>query len=184
MSVPSPISERALERLLASREQFVSFVKKRVTSPEPAEDLVQSAFIKALEHGGDVRSEESVVAWFYRVLRNSVSDYYRHTGTDKLEFTDSLPEKGSLARSELPHNEICECLNPLLDNLKAEYREAIRVVDLGEAPLADLAACAGITESNAAVRVHRARQAMKKQVESACGACAEHHCINCDCKHG
>ena len=46
----------------------------------------------------------------------------------------------------------------------------------------DLAVRTGITSGNAAVRVHRAREALRKQVRTACGSCAEHGCLDCHCK--
>jgi RNA polymerase sigma-70 factor (ECF subfamily) len=32
--------------------------------------------------------------------------------------------------------------------------------------------------------VHRARKALRQQVEKACGTCAEHGCLDCHCKSG
>ncbi len=32
----------------------------------------QAAFVKTLERGQDAQDQESVVAWFYRVLRNAI----------------------------------------------------------------------------------------------------------------
>ncbi|MGZ7100373.1 MAG: RNA polymerase sigma factor, partial [Candidatus Angelobacter sp.] len=39
-----------------------------------------------------------------------------------------------------------------------------------------------ITAENAAVRVHRARKALRRQVELPCGTCAEHGCLDCHCQ--
>jgi copper chaperone CopZ len=39
----------------------------------------------------------------------------------------------------------------------------------------------GLSSSNAAVRVCRAREALKKRVTESCGTCAEHGCLNCSC---
>jgi len=80
------------------------------------------------------------------------------------------------------HQEICACIVDLMDSLKPEYREAIRIVDLDDGSLNDLAQQSGITSGNAAVRVHRAREALRKQVRSVCGSCAEHGCVDCCCK--
>ena len=180
----SEVSEQALSKLIESRARFLGFLKKRISSPDIAEDLLQDAFLKGIEKGGNIRDEESIVAWFYRVLRNSVVDYYRQSGRSQQELSGILSDLESYAKTTPePESEICECVNPLLENLKPEYREAIRTIDLGDGSLADLASRAGITEGNAAVRVHRAREAMRKQVQMTCGACAEHHCIDCRCKH-
>ena len=181
----SKISEEALSRLVESRAKFLGFLRKRISSADAAEDLLQSAFIKSIEKGGELRDSESIVPWFYRVLRNSVVDYYRQSGRNEEELSGILADFEAYSKPAPDRdNEICQCVNPLLENLKPEYRDALTTIDLGDGSLADLASRAGITEGNAAVRVHRARQAMLKQVQMTCGACAEHNCIDCDCKHG
>ena len=179
------ISEHALSKLLASRANFLGFLKKRISNADVAEDLLQNAFLKSIEKGGDLRDEESIVAWFYRVLRNSVVDYYRQNGRNQQELAGILSDLERLEKGVTPESqkEICQCVNPLLENLKPEYREALITIDLGDGSLADLASRARITEGNAAVRIHRAREAMRKQVQMTCGTCAEHHCVNCHCKH-
>lgn len=181
---PSPsLSPAAIQRLVDSHRQFLAFLQARVESRAVAEDILQSAFVRGLERGADVRDEESAVAWFYRVLRNAVIDYYRHraatgralVGWGKEFVTEEAPQ------AELKQ-EICQCVSGLLETLKPDYQAALRIVDLEEGSLQDLAKEAGITSGNAAVRVHRAREALRKQVRAVCGSCAEHGCLDCHCK--
>src|SRR5687767_14229656 len=61
--------------LLANREKFLGFLEKRVGSRAAAEDLLQAAYLRALE--ADIPEGESAVAWFYRVLRNALVDRHR-----------------------------------------------------------------------------------------------------------
>src|SRR5678816_679713 len=72
------LSPAAIQRLVDSHRQFLNFLEARVESRATAEDILQSAFVRGLERGAEVRDEESAVAWFYRVLRNAVIDHYRH----------------------------------------------------------------------------------------------------------
>jgi len=179
------LTDAALQSLLENRAKFVSFVQKHVNSPSDAEDIVQSAFVRSVEKADTIDDQESVVAWFYRVLRNSIIDHYRRRaardrGTE--EFAREMRDlEQRLAFDPSDRNEICQCVKPLLDALKPEYRDALTLVDLEEKPLRDLAAASGITDNNAAVRVHRARQALRKQVQLTCGACATHGCVDCRC---
>ncbi|MGH7821909.1 MAG: hypothetical protein ACREQ9_19275 [Candidatus Binatia bacterium] len=57
----------------------------------------------------------------------------------------------------------------------------LRRVDLDERSLAGAADALGITTNNAAVRLHRARRALRRQLERSCGTCAEHACLDCRC---
>ena len=181
---PNGLSPEALNRLLASREEFLAFLKKRVSSPEVAEDILQAAFVKGIEKGGAVRDEETVVAWFYRLLRNATIDYYRQRGASERAQDSLLNEMETHQEPDVSFKgQICSCVSSLLSNLKPEYQHALNTVDLQERSLAELAGLAQITENNAAVRVHRARQALRKQVTTTCGMCATHGCADCTCRH-
>ena len=72
----------------------------------------------------------------------------------------------------------------LLDTLKPEYATALREVEMHERSVGDYARDAGITANNAAVRLHRARTAMRNQLLKSCGTCAEHGCVDCTCGRG
>jgi RNA polymerase sigma-70 factor (ECF subfamily) len=180
---PTSLTPAAIQRLVDHHRQFLAFLQARVESRATAEDILQSAFVKGLERGAEVRNEESAVAWFYRVLRNAVIDHYRHRASTERALEGWGQE---FASHEMPEaqlkEDICQCVAGLLETLKPEYRDALRIVDLDEGSLNDLAKQAGITSGNAAVRVHRAREALRKQVQIVCGSCAEHGCLDCQCK--
>jgi len=74
--------ERALARellvmLAVQRGPFLEFVRRRVRSGADADDLLQQAMVKAAENVDSLRSNERVDAWFYRVLRNTITDHHR-----------------------------------------------------------------------------------------------------------
>jgi RNA polymerase sigma factor (sigma-70 family) len=177
------MSETPLDQLLAQRKHFLSFVQRRVSDSGLAEDILQTAYLRAFEHRDDFKPSESVVAWFYRLLRNAVIDSYRrHTSRERaLEAWTRELEISAQPSPDL-QNEVCTCLHGILDGLKPEYSEALRAVDLGEQRVQDFAEQHGISASNASVRVHRARTALRKQLLRTCAVCAEHGCVNCTCK--
>ncbi len=176
------LSPEAIAQLVKGHREFLAFLERRVESRAVAEDILQAAFTRGLERGGDVK-DEKVVAWFYRVLRNAVIDHYRQRSTTARameawgrEFPDVQEPEAELRQ------EICRCVSGLLETLKPEYREALRIVDLEEGKLKDLAQQSGITAENAAVRVHRARAALRRRIEQACGTCSVHGCLDCSCE--
>ena len=176
------LSPEAIAQLVKGHREFLAFLERRVESRAVAEDILQTAFTRGLERGGDVK-DEKVVAWFYRVLRNAVIDHYRQRSTTARameawgrEFPDVQEPEAELRQ------EICRCVSGLLETLKPEYREALRIVDLEEGKLKDLAQQSGITADNAAVRVHRARAALRRRIEQACGTCSVHGCLDCSCE--
>ncbi|MEW5975735.1 MAG: sigma-70 family RNA polymerase sigma factor [Acidobacteriota bacterium] len=178
-----PLPPESLQPLLLHRARFLAFLEKRVGSKGDAEDILQSAFARALERGGGIRTGESAVFWFYRVLRNAVVDYYRHKAAGS-RLVESWAEDLELlpAAQGSVKQEICRCLSGVVAALKSEYRQAIELVDLEEGSLQDLARQAGISPNNAAVRIHRARRALRQAIELACGACVVHGCLDCQCR--
>jgi len=177
---PSPPSAEVLARLVASHRDFLAFLQPRLPSRTVAEEILQAAFVRTIERGGAIRETESAVAWFYRLLRNSLIDYHRR-GAAERRALERQPADAEVASAEDLRNVVCACMSTLLPNLKAEYAEVIRRVDLEETPIATVAAQLDITTNNATVRLHRARQALKRQLERSCGTCATHGCLDCTC---
>lgn len=170
-----------LNALVANHREFLAFVQRRVGDRALAEEIVQDAFVKSLDKLDTI--EESAVGWFYRVLRNAITDHYRRRAaadrrTEKLAAEAAIDE--GVTDAEL-HAVACKCVGELAETLKPEYATALRRIEVDGVSVKDYADEAGITPSNAGVRIFRAREALKKQVSRACGTCADHGCLDCQC---
>jgi RNA polymerase sigma factor (sigma-70 family) len=177
------MADAPLDLLIAQRRRFLAFVQRRVSDYDLAEDIVQNAYLRAFERRDAFKPSESAVAWLFRLLRNAVIDNYRRQ-TSKAKaleaWTRELDRVGQPS-AEI-RNEVCECLLDIVGGLKREYSEALRAVDVEEQRVQDFAAQHRLSVSNAGVRVHRARAALRKQLLRMCSTCAEHGCMNCTCK--
>jgi RNA polymerase sigma factor (sigma-70 family) len=174
----------AIQVLVDNHRRFLAFLERRVGSREDAEDILQEAFVRGLDKVQDVRDQESVIAWFYRLLRNAVVDYYRRRGAEgrALEWIAARSDEVVEPLDESLFDDVCACLGSLMDTLKPEYAEVLRSVELEGLAVREYADRVGITPNNAGVRVHRAREALRRQVVRACGSCAEHGCLACSCQ--
>lgn len=185
-SVPSccqgpELSPEVLERLVAGHRDFLRFLESKVESRAVAEELLQTAFVRAMDKGETLRDEESAVGWFRRILQNALVDHYRRRASEKRALEAEAREPTPPNEVELK-NAVCRCVEGLVPTLKPEYRSLLERVDLGEKPIAEVAGELGITVNNATVRLHRARQALRRTLEVSCGTCAEHGCLDCSCK--
>jgi RNA polymerase sigma factor (sigma-70 family) len=169
--------------LLENHRAFLKYLERRVGDRALAEDILQDAFSKVVDRPEQAPTDEGVVPWFYRTLRNAAIDQFRRRGTAskaieafgrELE-TQTAPEPDMEAA-------ICACVSRLASTLKPEYAEALQAIDVNGTPVKAFAEQRGLTASNAGVRVFRAREALKKRVTESCGACAEHGCRNCTCQ--
>lgn len=158
---------------------FRGFLRKRLPDPETADDILQQNLLKALQDGSwDEKQNPS--AWFHRVLRNAVSDFYRARAVrERREERHAATE--SAAADDAPREEACECFRALLHDLKPEYAGALEIVDLEGRKPREAAELAGTSVENMNVRLHRARRALRKKLEENCGVCSEHGCLNCVC---
>lgn len=170
----------ALGRIMAQQSRFRHFLTSRVDAAT-AEDILQSAYIKALEHGEEIRNDESTVAWFYRVLRNAIADSYRRESAQNKAHESFAAESPLSYDPELAAT-VCACISDVIEDLKSEYREAIKEVDLGGMTVQAFAQAHRTSANNAYVRLHRARKDVAQKLLSVCGTCAEHKCLDCTCR--
>lgn len=178
-----PGESAILARITAHHSEFLRFIAARVGDHAAAEDILQSAYVKALEHGFQLRDEESVVAWFYRILRNAIIDHYRR-GSARSKAHDQFGAETPTSYEVELEKKVCACIGDVIGDLKTEYREAIEHVDLAGESVESFAQLQNTTANNASVRLHRARKAVAKQLVQVCGVCAEHKCLDCTCRKG
>jgi RNA polymerase sigma factor (sigma-70 family) len=166
------------QQLLDQRTAFLRFLAAKV-GPSAAEGILQSCYLKLVEKGPQVVNEESVVSWFYTVLRHATIDYYRRNAARDQVYEQFAAEAPISYEMEVKAN-ICQCLLlGVLDTLKPEYRTALEAIDLNGQSIAEYANSAGTTPNNVGVRLHRARKATAKRMTQLCGTCAEHKCLDC-----
>jgi RNA polymerase sigma-70 factor (ECF subfamily) len=175
----SPVLDRLLER----RSELVAYLRRQGATEEQAEDLLQSALVRALEPWASLPAADSVVPWFYRVLRNALIDQTRRSSAAGRAL-ERYAREVSDVDCPLEARRICTCARGVLSSLKPEYAQLIDLVDIGRASVEEAAARVGITANNAYVRLHRARRALRDRLEAFCGACATgaDRCSDCYCQ--
>lgn len=171
------------QHLIERRGDFLAYLERRLGDGELARDILQDSFVKALTVEKEIGSDDSVVRWFYGVLRNAVIDHFRRSGTRSAALAKLARE---MSEQVVPPEEIeqivCSCVDGLARALKPSYAEVIRKVDIEGLSVQKFAREAGISDSNASVRLHRARAALRKSVAGSCGKCAARGCLDCSCR--
>jgi RNA polymerase sigma factor (sigma-70 family) len=175
-----------IQRLLEQESAFRVFLRRRVGDEAVAEDLLQQSMIRAVQSHHSVRNDDSVVAWFYKIIRHTLIDYYRSKNAESRRNEAFLQElKISGGDKEPPTDEmkatVCTCLHRLLPALGSNYAELIRRIDLEDESPKHVAEELKISQNNLTVRLHRARQALRASLEQSCGICSKHGCLNCTC---
>jgi RNA polymerase sigma-70 factor (ECF subfamily) len=161
-------------------ETFLAFLRRQVGDANLSEDILQDAFIKAIRAAPELRDQDQLVPWFYRVLRNAAIDSHRRKASSPQMVEIVLAETLS-APDEEAVSQMCECFRAILPSLKPEHSELIETLELKQVSTASEALRLQITPTNLKVRRHRARQALRQALEATCRVCAEHHCLDCTC---
>jgi RNA polymerase sigma factor (sigma-70 family) len=182
----NPLLHDLTHRLLAEQSAFRAFLQKRLSDDGVVEDLLQQSLMKAVERGHELKKSESAVGWFYRILRNAVADYYRTHAADNRKVEGLLRDMVASGEDKTPALDeirptVCACLGTLLTEIRPNYADLIRRIDLEGESSATVAKDLRVTPNNLTVRLHRARQALKAKLEQACGICTKHGCLNCTC---
>ena len=172
-----------IQTLLENHRAFLRYLERRVGDRALAEDILQDAFVKVVARPDQAPADEAIVPWLYQTLRNAAVDQFRRRGAADRAYDAFARE---LETRETPTHdmeaEICACVSRLASTLKPEYAEALEEIEVGGKPVKAFAEQKGLSPSNAAVRIFRAREALKKRVAESCGVCADHGCLNCTCK--
>lgn len=171
----------ATASLAEMHSRFLQFLRGRIGEAAAAEDILQAAYVRALEHEAQLRESDSSVAWFYRILRNAVADHFRQAAVRSRAAEQIAAETMESYELEL-EAKACACIREAIRALKPGYRDALERVDLGGESVESFAEAAGASANNAYVRLHRARKALARKLMQVCGTCAQHHCTDCACK--
>lgn len=139
-------------------QKIYSFVLRRVSHAQIAEDLVSDIFLKAFTHRQRFVWKVSFSAWLYRIATNRVTDHYRaakpieeleeerHDRPDGRPGTEQFAEWNGLGKQ----------LEALLHKLSERERLAITLKYYSECSNEEIAEALSVTANNAGVILHRA----------------------------
>lgn len=165
------------------RRDLFKFVLRRIGNEADAADVIQEFYLKVFAEYSSLRDADKLRPWMGRVLSNVIADHFRRRGRrEKLERDYSVHTELTMSpEDEEVDGIICLCLYKLLPTLNQEYAQLIWRTDLvGEERLA-IARDLRLSEGAFRVKLHRARQALKRRLEQTCEACPEHGFVNCGC---
>ena len=169
--------------LVNNHGDFLKFLTRRLRSADEAEEVLQQFYLRAIRNASKVRNSERVVAWLYRVLRSTLVDHYRREAARRSNVSafaqiQLLQESAHESSGE---GQVCLCLYKVLPTLKPEYCDVLRRVDLAGECRSRVAEMNGLTLNNLTVRLHRARQALKRALLSRCETCTDVGFMDCEC---
>ena len=149
------------------REQLVSFVHRRVSDRETAEDITQTVLERLAR--AEPAGIDNPRAWLYRAARNAIIDHYRVRRVNApLDGLDPVSELSADIDVNDPAQELAACLRPLVDELPEPYRRAVTLVDLEGRTHAAAARFEHLSVSGMKSRVQRGRTKLAALLTACC----------------
>ncbi len=171
----SDAREVVAEALIRLRGGLLRMVRRRFPSLD-AEDVYQRASVRALTRYQALRERERVDGWVRRIVVTSALDLLR-VGRGET----SLPEDHELEAPVPTQERVCACSLALVNSLPESYEDMLRRIDMEGERLAEVAGDLEIATGNAAVRLHRARRALRDRLRDHCGVETMQQCLDCHC---
>lgn len=155
-----------LYRVLVDRYQveFGRLAVAMLGDADAAEDALQEAFVSAYQRLGTCRHPDRFKHWLYRILANRCHDIRR--GIAPTTSVDDLPLRAKdRADAATLDGELGEALRGALDALTPEQREAFILKEVEGRPYTEVAELTGVGVDALKMRVHRARDALRRTLE-------------------
>jgi len=133
-------------------------------SPDVAEDILQTSFIKAYHHLTEVRGRFD--AWLFRIVANGCKDWLKNIRRTHLSYDeDDQPSGYASPDEDLDRTELRSDLDSALSQLAPSLREAFIMKHVEGRSYEEMADLLGTTVGALKMRVHRAREALQALLE-------------------
>lgn len=148
-------------------EALRAFIRRRVSDPHDAEDLLQDVFFRIHQRGHQLERGERLRPWLYQITRHAIVDYYRARAAlpGSVELPPDLCAK---PEPQAVIDELAGCLRPMIERLPEGYRRAVIMADLEGRTQQDTAAALGLSLSGAKSRIQRGRRRLRTMVLACC----------------
>ena len=140
----------------------------RVTgNAEDAKDVLQEAYIRAYRSIKSYREEANFWNWMQTIIRNVASSLLARARRRRFEVIDGIDSNEiSNSKSEMDQDVVDSIdLEEAMDELPSEMKRLVLLKDFYGFEHSEIANRLSISEANAKVRLHRARNALKILLE-------------------
>ena len=167
------------------RPKILRYLTQLVGEDE-AEDITQTVMVKVSQGLRNFRGDSALSTWIYRVATNTALDKLRspamrwtagqlHLAEIQSERGDSSGERNIGLEEQTPsveatviRKEMTECLREFLDRLPKTYRTVMVLSELQGFKNSEIAEILGIGLNTVKIRLHRARERLRKELETGC----------------
>lgn len=177
MAMPRPPTATFASVHATYRPRLVGYLR-RMLGPADAEDVAQEVFLRVERALPQLDDAASLRPWLYRVAQRSALDWLRRQraarqagGPDASE----APGAAEAAGEEQPSAEAAwlvqatrSCVRMHAELLPEPYRVPLLLSESDGLPDAEIARSLGLTVGTVKIRLHRARQRLRRELDRSC----------------
>jgi RNA polymerase sigma-70 factor (ECF subfamily) len=162
----------------------------RLVGESEAQDLTQSVMLKVSEGLHDFRGDSSVSTWIYRIATNAALDRLRGKAPQPLTDTEfefdehDVPPAAKTASVETTaiREEMNACIREFIERLPETHKTVMLLSELEGFKNAEIAAILGVSLDTVKIRLHRAREKLRKDLDTGCSFYRNEGELACDRK--
>jgi len=171
--------QRISEVVKREQSRLRNFIRRRVSDPGDAEDLLQDVFFKLVEANRLLMPIDHVTGWLYRVARNRIIDLFRKQQPESFSDAAVTDEDGEAFRFEdlLPSSDagpealylrglLLDELESAMAELPEEQREVFVAHELEGRSFKEMAAATGVSVNTLLSRKRYAVQHLRERLQT------------------
>lgn len=165
-------NQQKYELLVKKYQAFAFTIALRYTkNREDAEELAQSAFVKAYLNLRDYRGDAKFSTWLYTIVSSLCLSFMRkkklevHSLDQEYVFERADAHESSLRADQIEQRSRLQLLSRAMELLNPDDAQLLTLFYKAEQSLDEIARILHIEPNNAKVKLHRARQRLKETME-------------------
>src|SRR5580698_2498521 len=172
--------DRISEAVEREQARLSNFIRRRVSDPGDAEDILQEVFYELVETYRTMKPVEQVTAWLFRVARNRITDLFRKRQREALrrepdvltedgevfELEDLLPAPDAGPDAAYTRSVLLEELDAALEELPDEQRDVFVAHELMGYSFKEIAAQTDVSVNTLLSRKHYAVQHLRERLQA------------------
>ena len=165
------------EVVTSHQSRLNNFIRKRVSSKEDAEDILQEVFYQLAKADSMAKPIEQVTAWLYRVARNTIINWGVKKREEEIpiyadeddeifkDFADILFDRASTPETDYLRSLVWEELETALSELPNEQRDVFEQTELMGFSVKEVAWNLSIPTNTVLSRKHYAVKHLRKRLK-------------------
>jgi RNA polymerase sigma-70 factor (ECF subfamily) len=152
-------------------QKLLRYGRKFLSRPEDVQDIVQDVFIRAYRNIQSFDSTQRFNPWIYRIAHNAYLNTMRRNSLAPIsvDFDTVLVhfKYDDPSESEREQKDMRDLIERSMNDIPAKYREVLILHYFEEMPYKDIADVLQIPVGTVSIRLRRAREALKKNINPA-----------------